>query len=80
MQTPSARFIARTLLVAVVTYLATALQDFDADGMGDWASLGKGVIGAVVYAVIGLITPWFEPFVGVKAKRVDVPKENARPV
>lgn len=80
LKTPNARFAARTIVVAVIGYLASALAQGGTDGITDWGALGWGAASAAAYAVIGLLTPT-EPFVGVTSKTpVEVPADQSTPV
>lgn len=65
---PAFRYGARVVAVAVVTYAVSAYHD----GITDWTAFAKGVAGAAIYALVGLLTP-LEPFVGVKPSDVNVP-------
>lgn len=67
-ESPAFRYWTRVVVVAVVAYAVSAYHD----GITDWSAFAKGVVGAAVYAVVGLVTP-VEPFVGVKPNDVKVP-------
>lgn len=60
---PSFRFAARTVLVAVVSYVVSVLAQ--GGKITDWHSFAWGLAGAALYALLGVLTP-IEPKVGVK--------------
>ena len=59
---PALRTAVRAAVVAILTYLATALRDND---FSDWKNVLYGIGSALAYAIIGVLTP-VEPKVGVK--------------
>jgi hypothetical protein len=71
---PAFRFGLRTVVVAIISYIATGI----AAGFEDWKPFALGVAGAGMNAIVGLLTP-VEPFVGVKASGVQVPVPPAEP-
>lgn len=71
---PAFRFGVRTVVVAIITYCASAI----ATGFTDWKAFALGAAGAAANALIGLLTP-VEPFVGVKPAGVQVPSPPAEP-
>lgn len=73
---PQFRFALRTIVVAIIAYFVAVLAQGGA--ITDWQSFAWGAAGATANALVGLLTP-VEPFVGVKAKAVEVPSPPAVP-
>lgn len=78
---PAVRFWTRTIVVSAIGYLSTffatvAVGSFSASSFL-WG-LGGAVFSGLAYALLGGTTP-LEPFVGVKAKGVEVPSPPAVP-
>ena len=71
-RTAKGRYAARILTVAIISYILTAYVQNE---WVDWNTFAKGLAGAVGYALLGLLVPQVEPFVGIKAKEVQVPRE-----
>lgn len=71
-KSPYARFVLRTLAVAVISYFVSALAQ---DSINNWHDFLWGAAGAVAYAAQGLLTGT-EPFVGIKSKSIEVPTET----
>lgn len=75
LKSPRARFYARTIVVAVIGYGASAIAQ-GGSGLHDLSSFALGAASAGAYAVVGLLTPT-EPFVGLKqAGPVEVPADS----
>lgn len=73
---PRYRLAIKTVVIAIITYVAKDLSDGDID---DWESIYIAAKVSIGYAVIGLLTP-IEPFVGVnKPDVVKVPSPPAEP-
>lgn len=68
------RFAWRKLIVAVASWLVIT---FSTDVTWDGALL-RGFIVAVATAIWGILDPNAEPFVGVKADKAEVPRENVK--
>lgn len=71
----AARFWLRQIAFAIVSFFVSATAQ---GSVSDWHNFLWGLAGAVATALLGLLTP-LEPFVGVKAKRVEVPQPPAVP-
>lgn len=71
-KSPNLRMAARNFAVAVAAYVAGGLLA----GFGDWRAFASSAITSGITTILGLTTP-LEPFVGVKAKRVEVPQPPA---
>lgn len=73
---PVARFWARQLVVAAVSYLAAALAQGQ---IADWSAFGWGLGAALCSTLLGLLGPQ-EPFVGRKyPATVPVPPADPEP-
>jgi hypothetical protein len=67
----------RMVLRAIVMTILAWIVQLGADEPIDAAAVRSLIVG-IAYALLGLATP-LEPFVGIKAKRVEVPAPPAAP-
>lgn len=70
------RMYTRATAVAAIAY-ATPIVMGEGSWLG-WQDAARAIFGGVVYSAIGHFTP-LEPFVGKKAKLVEVPEPPAVP-
>lgn len=80
-ESPTARFLLRTSVVAAIAVLAT-LKASVGDGLdaAEWVDIVyAGVGAAAAYAGIGAAVPQVEPFVGNQLEGAQVPSPPADP-